>query len=148
MKDKSLSPSARFFYGVLDDVSGFKGESWYFQSTLAAEYGVSPRSIREWLTELKAYVSVIRRPRAAIYLLKWAPRDRRNSATLDMGDRRSGATLIGGIPPLSSLLLNQDIEPSVFTCAKCEDLGAVVGSGACDCFAGQQVSARLRRRRA
>ena len=148
MRDKSLSPSARFFYCALDDLGGFKGESWYQQSTLAERFGVAPRSIREWLVELRQYVTVLRRPRAAIYLLNWAPRDRRNSATRELSDRRPGATLIGGIPPLTIPYMNQEIEPSIFTCEKCEDFGFIAGVGACTCSAGAQVSTRLRRKRA
>ncbi len=148
MRDKSLSPGSRFFYALLDDLGGFKGESWYQQSTLAERFGISTRSIREWLFELKSYVTVIRRPRAAVYLLNWAPRDRRPGATLEKADRHSGATLIGAIPPLTIPYMNQVIEPIFFTCGKCEDLGVVAGVGACDCIAGEQVTQRLRRRRA
>lgn len=158
LRDKSLSPGARFLYLVLDDLSGFKGESWYKQETLSHTYGISVRTIGLWLVELRRYVTVIRHQYTAIYLLKWSPRDRQPIADLSAADRQYTVGQIGSPLPISEnaslYLMNQAIESgfkSTVKCPTCGDFGRVGGElhgPICECAEGAAIRARLNRRRA
>ena len=146
--NSSISRGARLLYMAIDHMSGPSGQAWPLQSSVAGILGAERRMVRYWLKELTGYVTIIRRRGASVYRLKWAVPERQPIATHRQRERQPIAYQSGNPLPVSSLYMNQEIEPIMYTCVKCEDFGFVSGLGACDCLAGKQVSTRLQKRRA
>jgi hypothetical protein len=125
VNDRTLSPSARLLYVLLDDYAGMNAIAWPKQATLAERLGYSERLARECIQELAGagYIQRQRRQRGVRYLLQWliptgaqAPvgnSERRLGAGGKKSDRHSGAGPTGSGAPVGNAasLYEPDHEP-------------------------------------
>lgn len=150
--DKTLSPSARCVYFLLDDMAAFSGQAWPSNEYVASQLGFSERSVKRFLDELRAggYLQTERRAnKSSVQALAWQSERKAPNLALASKAKANGDTPKGQPWPLHSLLENQGIEPrsdpdgSKTNCTACLDLGFRSGDAysgeLCDCSEGENL---------
>lgn len=90
LKDSSLSIGARFLFSLLACFANSDKKAWPSEETLAEHVGVTTRTVRNYLNELKEHGWIHqkrRRQTSAVYLLPSLP-DRKQASHQDEEDRK------------------------------------------------------------